>query len=140
MKIAFYKGTHDGWRGLYNVLVRWWTKSPYSHCEVVFSNGLSASSSWFDKGVRFKLIDYNPERWDFLEIDEDEGPVYDWFVKHLGEKYDILGNIHFVLGFIPDDTNKWSCSEALAAAFGIKEPYRVYPAILNLILRFKHGK
>ena len=44
-KAAFYKGTHPGVAGIYNRLVRWWTRSPYSHVELIFFDGGSGADS-----------------------------------------------------------------------------------------------
>ena len=51
MKIALYKGTLPGWRGWISRLVRFADRGPYSHCEVVFSDGMCASASWLDGGA-----------------------------------------------------------------------------------------
>ena len=53
MRTAFYKGTRPGWQGIYSRAVRVIDRGPYSHCELVFSDGLSASASYIDGGVRF---------------------------------------------------------------------------------------
>lgn len=45
MIAAFYKSTRPGWTGLYNRIIRWWERGDYSHCELIFSDGLAASSS-----------------------------------------------------------------------------------------------
>ena len=50
IKIAFYKGTKDGIAGVYNRGARWIEDGIYSHCEIIFSNGLSASSSFMGGG------------------------------------------------------------------------------------------
>tara|TARA_R110001599_G_scaffold171353_1_gene362445 strand:+ start:462448 stop:463005 length:558 start_codon:yes stop_codon:yes gene_type:complete len=36
MKLASYTGTHSGWKGLGNILIRWRLKGAYSHSELVF--------------------------------------------------------------------------------------------------------
>ena len=131
MKIAFYKGTRPGISGIYSIGVRAWTRSPYSHAELVFSDGMSASSSFVDGGVRFKRIAYNPVNWDFVEIGGDEATARQWFIDHEGEGYDLMGNAGFVVGFIRDSEFKWSCGESIAAALGYLEPWRYSPAILN---------
>ena len=68
MQVAFYKGTRSGLSGLFNRLVRWWTRGPYSHCEVVFTDEpskdggvLCGSSSKLDGGVRLKFVVLDPE-------------------------------------------------------------------------------
>ena len=68
MKAAFYKETRPGLPGIYNRLVRWWTKSPYSHVELVVSTGRAWSSSFEDGGVRSKLIDLDPAKWDLVDL------------------------------------------------------------------------
>lgn len=47
--------------------IQWWTNSIYSHCELVV-DGVSYSSSAMDGGVRGKIIDMDPDKWDFLEL------------------------------------------------------------------------
>lgn len=131
MKIAFYKGTRPGLLGLYNRLVRWFERGPYSHCEMVFSDGLSASSSFLDGGVRFKQITYDPARWDLKEVPGfAELRARLWFESHKGAKYDVMGNIRFLLGWLPDSKDKWFCSEAIAEALAMQDPWRYGPNLL----------
>lgn len=139
---AFYKGTRPGAAGIYSRGVRFWTKGPYSHCEAVFSDGMSASASFEDGGVRFKAISYEPARWDFIQLPAIlEAPARTWFEGHDGEGYDLMGNLHFVLGPVPDSRNRKFCSEALAAALGIADPWRFDPNDLAVLLHFmgRHG-
>ena len=68
MKAAFYKATRPGLQGLYSRAARAVDRGPYSHCELVFSDGLSGSASYIDGGVRLKRIDFDPEHWDFIEL------------------------------------------------------------------------
>jgi hypothetical protein len=134
MKAAFYKGTHKGVPGIYNRLVRWWTQSSYSHVELVFSDGMCWSSSYMDKGVRGKYIDLNDGNWDLIELrpgfNVNEEVALSWFTNHKGQKYDILGNIHFIFSPVNDSKNKWFCSEAVAAALGFYKPERYDPGTL----------
>lgn len=135
-RAAFYKGTRPGVAGVYNRGVRWVDRGPYSHCELVFSDGMAASASWMDGGVRFKRIDFDPEHWDFIDLpQEKEAAARQWFEKHKGEKYDLAGNIHFVLGPVPDARSKWFCSEAAMAALGFTDPWRYGPNGSANILR-----
>jgi hypothetical protein len=135
MYIAFYKATHSGLPGIYNRLVRWWTRGIYSHCEIVFGNGLCASASYMDGGVRFKQIDLAIAKWDFIRVPDWMKPAaHEWFARHVGEKYDLMGNLHFVVAAVPDDKDKWCCSEAVAAALGIEEPWRFDPNSLAALL------
>jgi hypothetical protein len=140
LRAAFYKGTHAGLPGAYNRLVRWWTRSPYSHVELLFLGGReSASSSYMDGGVRFKSIDFNPALWDFVDLPvtaEVAADAYLWFIDHAGDAYDLLGNLHFVVSAIGDDKRKWFCSEACAAALGMPNPERFDPGTLHAALTF----
>lgn len=61
---AFFKGDHPYPQQLYTRAARYFDESPYSHGEVVFSDGLSASSTLMDKprGVRIKQINFSRGR------------------------------------------------------------------------------
>lgn len=136
MHAAFYRGTRPGLPGLYNRLARWWTRGKYSHCELVFSDGVAASASFLDGGVRFKKIEFNPDKWDFIELPaHKEAAARAWFVKNEGKNYDLIGNVRFVLGFIEDHRDKWSCAEAVADALSITDAWRYEPNILASTLR-----
>lgn len=128
LSIAFYKGVHSGIPGIYNRGVQIWTRSIYSHCELIFSDGMSASASYMDGGVRFKSIEYDPEKWDIYTLpDYLEDNARQWFVEHEGQRYDIWGNVHFVFSIIGDSSNRWFCSEACLAALGFTKAERYNP-------------
>jgi len=131
MKIAFYKGRTR----FLDRIVQWWTRSPYSHCEIVFDsvNNLCATSSFIDGGVRIKLIELDEIKWDVVDVDGDENAVLDWFMLHLGEKYDLLGLVGFIIP-ISGWRNRWFCSEACAASLGYAEAWRFSPAMLYSII------
>ena len=133
MKIALYKATRPGIYGLYNRAVRLVTQQPYSHCELLFADGVSGSSSYMDGGVRLKAIEYGAlEHWDFIELDDsyDEDSAREWFVQHAGERYDLPGALHFLLGLVRDDPHRWFCSEAIAAALAVPRPALFHPGTL----------
>ena len=67
--------------------------------------------------------------------DELEGYARDWFERNMGAPYDLLGNVRFVLPLLPDSAAGWFCSEAMAAALGILEPWRFGPNGLAALLR-----
>lgn len=136
MRAAFYKGTRPGLQGIYSRAVRAIDRGPYSHVELVFSDGMSGSASYIDGGVRLKRIDYNPAHWDFVELpSEQEQQARDWFERNMGAPYDLMGNVRFVLPFLPDSQRGWFCSEALGAALGWAEPWRFGPNGLSALLR-----
>lgn len=138
MRAAFYKTTRPGIQGVYSRAVRWVDRGPYSHCELVFSDGMSASASWVDRGVRFKRIDFNPDHWDFVELpDHLEQYARQWFMEHDGIGYDLLGNLRFVSFMIRESNKDWFCSEAIGAALGIPEAWRLGPNGLSAVLRWE---
>ncbi len=135
MQLAFYKGARPGWHGVCNRLIRWWTRSPYSHVELVFSDGMSASSSAEDGGVRLKKIDFDPANWDFVPLSRgwssawSEQQCRGWFIRHQRQKYDYRGLVRCVVppAFNRDTPKKWFCSESVVAAFGFATPWRFKP-------------
>jgi len=134
-RVAFYRGTRPGVAGVYNWFVRQWESGPYSHVELQFSDGVSASSSFADKGVRFKDIDYTSGQWDFIDLPAHlEKYARAYFEKHNGEKYDLIGNVHFLIGFIQHANDRKFCSEAVAEALGILEGWRYGPNALYPML------
>lgn len=140
-KAAFYHGTPDGWKAAYSIGVRWWTKSPYSHCELVFSDGLWGSASFLDGGVRFKRINPDPGHWDFIDLDPSYEPYARRYIEdNLGKRYDVLGNVGFVLGPVYDSKNRMFCSEVLMGALGSENPGIYHPGLAYDAVKFKFFK
>ena len=133
VQLALYKG-----KGLpFNKLVRWWTSSEYSHCELVIDQ-LAYSSSLMDGGVRKKWIDFRPEHWDFIDLPwADADAVMDYFVRTDAEKYGVLGLIksqllnrnYFIKG-------SQFCSEWCANALGLPSPSSYSPRTLGELADF----
>ena len=130
---AFYNATRPGAPGIYNHLVRAFEGGPHSHCEIVFSNGDSASASFMDKGARFTgdgydfpKIDFNNGKWDLVRLpDEYEAGARAYWVAHEGWSYDIRGNIRFIFPWgNRDSALKVFCSEGLLACLGVPEAWR----------------
>ena len=64
---------------LFNALIRWWTGSQYSHCELVI-NGTCCSSSIRDGGVRGKVMALPAHSWDVIDLPwADEHAAQQWF-------------------------------------------------------------
>jgi hypothetical protein len=135
MRAAFYTGTRPGVPGLYNRLVRSWEPGGSSHAELIFSDGVSASASFMDKGVRFKEIDYDPTKWEIIDLGErfNEDYARQWFELHEDEPYNLLGQIHFVVSPVRIDGGYW-CSAAMAAALQLVNPWRYGPNLLRDVL------
>jgi hypothetical protein len=118
MQIAFYKGpATDSVHQLSHLSVTWWTRSPYSHVELVV-DGYAYSSSGRDDGVRRKLIDFTDGKWDLFDLDKsfvDESYVKDFFFQTDSKKYDWAGVFRYPLPFLWNDPNRWYCSEWCSA-------------------------
>lgn len=89
------------------------------HVELVFSDGVSFSASQWDKGVRFKQIEYvNDPKWVLVpvHISEAEESVcrnVASILSDMGIKYDWRGVLGFFVGKKnPGDLDKLFCSEA----------------------------
>ena len=93
MKVAFYKGKRGGFAGAFDATVRWWTRGAYSHVELIFSDGMSASASARDGGVRFKRIEFKPEHWDFVDLKVDEKQLRALILKSLEQEDELRRSI-----------------------------------------------
>ena len=131
MQVAFYKSRHR----LFNRLVCWWTRGPYSHCELVtgvdaygYSECISASLT--DGGVRLKHMRLNPAHWDLIEVGGDVRAAHYWLDMHESDGYDTLGLLGFVWRRQTGTKTKWFCSEAIAEMLGMKESWRFDPMTL----------
>ena len=131
--LALYKG-----RGtLFNRLIRLWTRSIYSHCEIVLPDGRWLSASAMDDGVRDKRIALDLEHWDLIPVPwADLADILDLFITHEGDDYDWFGL--FGSQFLPvglHSRRRWFCSEFCAAALGFPMPQRYSPAQLGEVVQ-----
>jgi hypothetical protein len=114
MKIAFYVAAHgDKW----DKFIAWWTGGPYSHCELVFSDGMAYSSSPRDGGCRFKRIKWSPDHWVFVDLpcDAHEDEIRAFCEKENGKPYDYVGVMGLVIHqLLWRYKKKWYCSELCA--------------------------
>ena len=135
VQLALYKG--DG--GLPNAAIRWWTGSPYSHCELVV-DGWCYSSSVMDQGVRRKKvgagadeISLDPDKWDLVPLPwvraED---VLEYFRTTDHHRYgwpSLIASQVFNRGVSVDGVQ--FCSEWCAAAMGLPAPASFGPGSLG---------
>lgn len=109
IRLAFYKGKGD-W---VDKVIRWWTKSQYSHVEVVVGDTW-ISSSPRDGGVRsMKMESYNVEHWDIIDYPGvSTVDVFDLFRRTKGNDYDFIGILFSqILPLGIQSKSKWYCSE-----------------------------
>jgi hypothetical protein len=129
IKIAFFKG---GKKSFLHRFIRWYTKSIYSHAELI----LPGDEQWVGispfltsrVGIREKNIspEKQKENWDYLTFTLNwREPVREYqlnqlnkFIqKTLGSRYDWLGLIISNLTpFLVKKRDKWYCSEWIAHA------------------------
>ena len=127
IKVAFFKGEEKGW---FNRFIRGYTKSKYSHAELVMPDG----ETWVGispfltsrVGERNKAPEDSGDNWDYLIFPLNwRQPVREYQLKQLetfinktrGSKYDWVGLIFSNLtSFLVKKRDKWYCSEWIAHA------------------------
>lgn len=122
-KIAFYKGKPS----LLARVIRWLDKGPYSHCELVFSDGVWGTARE-GKGVLLRSLITVESDWDFVDLPAHLEPAArEWFVQHEGKAYDYVGVVRFLFGFLNPARDKWFCSRACADALSLTGGWRESP-------------
>lgn len=125
IRIAFYKGK-GSW---IHKVIRWWTKSQYSHAELILPDGKTwvSISPFLTSRVAPRIKhEVNHEDWDCIVFELNwRSPVRDYQLNQLykfidstqGSKYDWTGMILSQLcPFLVKRRNKWYCSEWIAHA------------------------
>ena len=113
MKLAFYKAFQPN-ATLLDKTIAICTFGKYSHVEVVFSDSMAFSISPRDKMSRFKRIDFNPEHWDFVELNitkKEEDYIRAMSYQYQNYKYDYVGAITSATLVCIQKDNKLFCSE-----------------------------
>lgn len=144
--IAFYKHKRER-NSVKNTLfrffddaIKFFTRGPYSHCEIAIPNPDPSlvftcySASNRDGGVRKKVMQLPPERWDLIEVNIEPEKVRDFFAKTQGAKYDLIGVLGVVLR-IRDSKTKYFCSEWCAECLGLNKPHKFSPNQLSVIYK-----
>ena len=150
IKVAFFKGYPDS---RLHKFVRWWTKSRYSHAEIVLDQGttwVSISPFLFSKIQKRTDVLEPEEHWDFLEIvvtASQLSALEDFIDETVGDGYDWFGMISSqLLPLIIKGKRRWYCSQWIAHALahagifkwskvGIYEIPDLHPGKLYDILR-----
>ena len=122
IKVAFYKG--DG--NCLNSIVRWWTKSVYSHAELVLPDNITwiGISPFLKSKVASRIkLEVDPSEWDFVSLyvtQEQLDIVMEFFQDTEGQRYDWWGML--LSQFLPckiKHRKRWYCSEWIAYALRI---------------------
>ena len=122
IKVAFYKAEGDR----INKIVRWWTKSKYSHAELILPDGITWISISPFKGSVLRAKQkkyYSSLEWDFIELNvtqEQVDVINEFYESTKGSKYDWIGMLlSQCLPFNVKQKKKWYCSEWIAYALRI---------------------
>lgn len=142
--LASYKSTRTGWRGVVDRVIRFFTKSGYSHSELCVGHPFCGpvdclSSSSAEGGVRIKRMQLNPEKWDLIALPwVDEATYRAFYADHGGRDYDWLGTVRTILPFVGrEHPTKWFCSEVCAAIMGTGDAWRMHPGVLHVVAAYK---
>jgi len=121
IRVAFYKKSD----GVLHRLIRWWTKSEYSHAELILPDDVWISISPFLNSrvsIR-KNENFCIENWDFVELavtKEQLEIIWAFYELTKDQKYDWIGM--FLSQFLPfhiKARRKWYCSEWITYALRI---------------------
>ena len=118
----------------YAKLIRFWTRSKYAHCEVVFSDGTGYSAQAGKGVIRFQAHPamYPTSGWDAVLIETAlplEQNAESFCSEEVGCSYDWLGVILTqVFGLRRESKDKWFCSELCLAALHKMGKYTKFPA------------
>ena len=130
VRLALYK-PHK-WHDIGGRLICWWTRSEYSHCELVVA-GECYSSSIRDGGVRQRWIDLHERHWDVIDLPwADPAGVIALYAQTRKQQYgwlDLIGAQIFNRRLQLRDG--WFCSEWCAAALGMPSPEIYSPGALG---------
>lgn len=122
IKIAFFVGKGN-WK---NKVIRWWTKSPFSHVELVLPDEKTwiSISPFLTSKVAARVKEHiSRDNWKFVEIEVTEQQVKvikEFYEFTEGCRYDWIGML--LSQFLPfhiKRRNKWYCSEWIAYALRI---------------------
>lgn len=135
VQLAMYKGPGHA----FNALIRWWTGSDYSHCELVVG-GICYSSSLMDGGVRGKVIDLDSGNWDRIDLPwADADSVIEHFERTDHVKYGLTSlAINQLFNRNRHNDGAQFCSEWCAAALGLPSPSIYSPATLMDLCGYIH--
>lgn len=131
MTVAFKHLAHDS--TTIDLVTSLISGSKYAHVQIIFSNG-EVGGAWRGIGeVALRpindVITY-PFLYDYVEVDEiDEMAVYDYIKQRLGEKFDMVSSISYIV--LPINKDKWHCSSIVFSALlegGLKTKYDYLPA------------
>lgn len=128
VQLALYKPHR--WQDIGGYVIAWWTRSAYSHCELIV-DGWCYSSSLRDKGVRRKKIDTSADHWVVVDVaGADTDAILALYERTQGTRYGWTDLITQHVLRLPVNDPGWLCSEWCAEALGLAEPRAWSPGML----------
>lgn len=134
MKFAFYKGKGN----FVDKMIRIVTHGKYSHCELIFSDGMWFSADSWENKCRYKDEKlFNPNNWDFIDFDYNEKTARMFCDSVEGKEYDYQAIALWLLPDVfRDNREKWYCSEVCNEAVGFPR-FKISPsAFYNKIAKW----
>ena len=135
-RIAFYKGDGD----IIDKLIRWYTNSKYSHCELVLGDIWISSSQRTGKLVERKL-NVVDGHWDYIDINISNHRLDLLKEIYLGRSYDYIGILFSqILPMNIEAPNRLFCSEWCAMVLDLDNPNKYSPGDLYKYLVATNSK
>jgi len=119
IRIAFFKGNNHEF---HHRFIRWWTKSQYSHVEIVLADDTwTAISPFLYARVASRVrTSVNIKEWDYLDFHLTAGEfqaLKNFISETTGDGYDWIGMlISQLVPFTVKGKGKWYCSQWVFAA------------------------
>lgn len=142
MSTRYFLASYKGNGNFTDRLIRFGTRSSYSHCELVYCDEVPnpgethscISASGRDGGVRVKDVTFKPGNWDFTAVPWAPADAWDRIAEHVGKRYDYVGILFSqVFNFKRNDAKKWFCSEICAMGLGFDVPQHYSPGDLKRV-------
>lgn len=127
MYMAFQHSGREGFNRYLGYLGAWLDRGPYSHTEILLSDGRCCTSET-KLGVVIRERELPRHQWDFIYLpDSLEQRVLSWYTRYEGSDYDWRGNYRFASGFVSHDEHSWFCTESNMESLGFRESWRYGP-------------
>ncbi len=116
-------------------LVRWFTRSQYSHAAIEIAPD-TIIESWQGRGVQQVTIKdrSNVDHFE-VEVTDEQLKLIEAFLRSkLGKRYDYWGIVGFLVRLPLGTKDRWFCSELVFAAFrfaGVQLLLRVHPTAVS---------
>jgi uncharacterized protein YycO len=117
IKVMLFHG-----KGFVSSMIRWFTRSPYSHAALYFPKSASICEAWQGDTVRFKPWNYNWTGVELYELNrpltpEESTAIMNFCLREKGCRYDYLSVLSFLTRSPRKSDTRWFCSELTYAAF-----------------------